>query len=123
MNMDTGAGNGAQVNHDMQECISHCEECHRTCLDTATHCLSVGGQHADIGHIRLLADCAEICQTSANFMLRGSDLHGLTCGICAEICGKCASVCEQFPHDTEMARCARTCRTCEESCRRMSEMP
>ena len=31
----------------------------------------------------VLLDCAEICQTSANFMLRGSPLHTNTCAACA----------------------------------------
>jgi hypothetical protein len=31
----------------------------------------------------LLLDCAEICQTAANFMLRNSELHSRTCAVCA----------------------------------------
>lgn len=104
----------------MQECIANCVECHRVCLETIAHCLRKGGRHAEAGHIRLLSDCAEICQTSANFMIRGSEHHALTCGACAEICARCAESCEQMADDEVMRRCAEVCRRCAESCRRMA---
>jgi hypothetical protein len=68
-----------------------------------------------------MADCAQICRTSADFMIRGSDLHPLTCGVCAEVCQRCADDCEQMPGaDATMKRCAQVCRDCAESCRQMS---
>jgi hypothetical protein len=103
----------------MQHCIDICQECHSVCLETVIHCLQMGGEHAEPNHIRLLLDCAEICQTSANFMLRGSDLHGLTCATCAEVCDRCAEDCERFD-DAQMKRCAETCHRCAESCREMA---
>lgn len=60
----------------MKQCIEECLDCHSICLETVTHCLEKGGRHAESNHIRLLLDCAEICQTSANYMLRHSNLHG-----------------------------------------------
>src|ERR1700682_6009384 len=57
------------------------------------------GKQAEAAHIRLLLDCAEICQTSANFMLRGSELQGDTCGACAEVCDRYAQACAQFGDD------------------------
>jgi hypothetical protein len=110
---------GHQMSEEMQRCIQACLDCHRICLETVTHCLQMGGKHADPAHIRLLLDCAEICQTSANFMLRGSDLHGRTCAVCAEVCERCAQDCAQFD-DAQMKACAEACRRCAESCRRMA---
>jgi hypothetical protein len=57
---------------EMQQCIDECTRCHNVCLATVSHFLELGGKHADPAHIGLLLDCAEICQTSANFMLRGA---------------------------------------------------
>ena len=94
--------------------------CHAICVETVTHCLEMGGKHAEAAHIRLLLDCAEICQTSANFMLRGSDLHGRTCGVCAEVCERCAQDCERFGDDEHMQACAKACRSCAASCRKMA---
>lgn len=76
--------------------------------------------HSQLPHIRLMLDCAEICQTSANFMLRGSEMHIRTCAICREICEKCAKDCEQMDDDEQMKACAQMCRTCAETCRQMS---
>jgi hypothetical protein len=105
----------------MQECIKACSDCHDVCLQTMTHCLTKGGMHAEVGHITTLADCAQICETSADFMLRGSMLHKVTCGACAEVCRACAESCEAMADDEMMRRCAEECRRCEESCRRMAQ--
>ncbi len=109
-----------QKNPAMQECIQNCLDCHRICVETAAHCLQMGGKHAEASHIRLLLDCADICQTSANFMLRGSDLHVRTCAVCAEVCDLCAQSCEQFGDDEQMRACVEVCRRCAESCRAMA---
>ncbi len=106
---------------EMETCIQNCEKCHHICTETLNYCLQMGGQHADPVHIRLLQDCIQICQTSADFMLRGSTLHGLTCGICAEICNRCAEDCERIdPNDETMKACAAVCRQCAEACREMA---
>lgn len=107
-------------NPEMQQCIQNCLECHSVCLEMVTHCLSMGGQHAEVAHIGLLLDCAEICQTSANFMLRNSPFHGQTCRVCAEICERCAQDCERFRDDGMMQSCAQVCRRCADSCQRMA---
>jgi hypothetical protein len=82
----------------------------------------MGGDHAETSHIRLLLDCAEICQTSANFMLRMSNFHNQTCGVCAEVCEHCARDCERFEDDEMMQQCAEACRSCARSCREMAGM-
>jgi hypothetical protein len=104
----------------MKDCIDACTNCHQVCLTTISHCLQMGGAHAEPAHIRLLQDCVQICQTSADFMLRMSDLHGLTCGVCAEVCERCAQDCERFTDDAAMQACAETCRACAASCREMA---
>jgi hypothetical protein len=110
-----------QNDRSMQECIQNCLDCHRVCLELVSHCLKMGGKHAEPDHIRLLLDCAQICATSADFMIRGSDLHALTCGACAEVCARCADDCERMAEgDEPMTRCAEVCRRCAESCRRMA---
>jgi hypothetical protein len=107
---------------EMQQCIQNCQDCHGVCLSTVTHCLQRGGRHAEASHVGLLLDCAEICQTSANFMLRNSQLHTRTCAVCAEVCERCAEDCARFSDDEQMQQCAQMCRQCAESCRRMAQM-
>jgi hypothetical protein len=106
---------------EMLQCIRDCTNCHSLCVVTAMHCLHLGGPHAAPEHIRLLLDCADICRTSADFMLRGSDLHTRTCGVCAEVCRLCADDCERFGDDPQMKACAEACRLCAQSCRRMAD--
>jgi len=110
-----------QLSTEMRDCIANCSDCHTVCVETTAHCLDMGGQHADAAHIRALLDCAQACAASADFMLRGSELHGRVCGFCAEACERCAESCERLAGDDEvMRRCAETCRRCAESCRAMA---
>lgn len=114
-------GTTQMMSAHMQQCVDDCLECHSVCLETVNHCLEMGGKHAEPGHIRLMLDCAEICQTSANFMLRQSPMHGRTCGLCAEVCLACAEDCERFPDDPQMMACADACRQCALSCQEMAQ--
>jgi hypothetical protein len=109
-----------EINAAMRECIDECQDCHAVCIETAAHCLMLGGKHASFEHQTLLQDCAQICQTSADYMLRGSTLHRETCRACAAICDRCADACEGMGDDSAMKRCAEACRSCAESCRQMA---
>jgi len=107
--------------HDsaMDSGIETALHCHTVCLETINHCLTKGGEHADPEHIKLLQDCAEICQTAANFMTRESALHAEICRTCAEVCEAGAVDCDRFDDDM-MRQCADICRRCAESCRQMA---
>ena len=103
---------------EMRACIDECLRCYQVCFGTAmTHCLEQGGQHVEPGHFRLMIACAEICKTSADFMLMNSPHHKHTCRECAEICEECARSCEQVGN---MQECVDECRRCAESCRKMA---
>lgn len=107
----------------MQECIENCTACHNVCVETASHCLGVGGDHSSREHITILLDCAQTCAISADLMLRGSELHGRMCDVCAEACERCAQDCDRLADgDETMLRCAEICRRCAESCRQMATM-
>lgn len=108
---------------EMEQCIQDCLDCHSVCLETAVdYCLAMGGRHAEQNHIRLMLDCSEICQVSANFMLRGSNFSSRVCNLCSEVCDQCAESCDQFRDDKKMETCADVCRRCSESCRQMAGM-
>jgi hypothetical protein len=104
----------------MERCIEECTRCHQVCVRTLQHCLEMGGKHSEAGHVRLMMDCAQICQTSADFMLRGSELHTETCRACAVVCERCAEDCERMGEDREMRECAEECRRCAEICYQMA---
>lgn len=103
---------------EMQACIEACLHCHRTCLGMAmNHCLQAGGKHVAPDHFKLMIACAELCRTSADVMLIGTELHKHVCRACAEICEACATSCEDLDG---MEECVQACRRCAESCREMA---
>lgn len=108
------------IDENMKNCIETCSECRDECETTLyQHCLEQGGKHVEKAHIKLMADCIEICQTATHFMLRGSDQHKAVCGTCADICEACAESCEKIGSE-EMKNCAEACRQCAKTCREIS---
>lgn len=103
----------AMTSQEMDECITGCLSCHATCLQTVEHCLESGGAHADREHIRLLLDCAELCESSAHFMIRESPFQGRICALCAEACRACEEACRRMGDAADL-RCAESCRRCAE---------
>lgn len=104
---------------EMRKCIEACQKCHAICLQMAiSHCLEIGGKHAEPVHFRLMLDCADMCQATANFMLRGSHFHDQACQLCGAICEACAQSCEQVGG---MEDCVKACRHCADSCRQLVE--
>ena len=104
-----------------QTCIESCSRSHVMCLETERYCLETGGPHAAPAHLALLADCAEMCEKTANSLLRRSSQHAAICIACAQLCDACAQECETFKGDERMLLCARTCRDCASHCREMSK--
>ena len=70
--------------------------------------------------MRLLLDCAEICRTSADFMIRGSDLHPHICRACAAVCARCADECDAMGDDPYLAACSEICRRSALTCAEMA---
>lgn len=108
------------IDPEMQQCIDNCLECHAVCERTAVHCLGMGGAHASRDHQTALKDCAQICATSADFMIRESPIHPHTCAACAAACERCERQCRDLADgDSVMLQCAETCRRCAETCGEM----
>ncbi len=94
-------------------------QCHRVCQQTAlNHCLEAGGAHVEPAHYRLMLNCAEICQTSANFQLGSSSFSAQVCGVCAEVCLACAMSCKKVGG---MSDCVEACDHCAQTCAKMAE--
>ncbi|MGY6271332.1 four-helix bundle copper-binding protein [Achromobacter denitrificans] len=107
-----------RTDEEMEECISRCLACYRSCLQTASrHCLEAGGEHVEPGHFRLMMACAEACRAAAHTMLIGVALHGRVCAACAELCRACAESCAGLDG---MAGCEEACRRCAQACEKMA---
>jgi hypothetical protein len=108
----------------LQSCIDNCTRCYAICTTTLEYSIEKSGLFAEANQLRRLQDCAQMCATSLDFMLRGSDLHPYTCGVCAQACDRCAQSCEQLAlgtGDQVLKDCAETCKRCAETCHEMSK--
>lgn len=111
---------GHHMDDEMQACIQLCRDCHALCTQTIAHCLKLGGRHAAPDHIRLLVDCAQMCLTTVDYMLRESAFHDRICRLCAELCRQCGKDCLALAGDDQLIKqCIEMCRKCAESCERM----
>jgi hypothetical protein len=105
-------------NADVLRCIEACRDCHRSCTEMIAHCLQLGGDHAEVGHITLMRDCTDLCELSEEAMLRSSRFVNRICVLCADVCDACADSCDQFD-DEVMKQGAAQCRICADACREM----
>jgi Domain of Unknown Function (DUF326) len=96
--------------------IQRALECHCVCSETISHCLERGGSFATKPLPLSLMDCAQICQLTADLLLRGSPLRHLMTSICATACERSAQHCDRFDDDI-LRQCAEACRRCAEACR------
>jgi hypothetical protein len=112
---------GHHSDEEMKQCIQLCQDCHALCTQTVLHCLKLGGRHAGPDHIRLLLDCAQLCETTAQYLIRESSFHEKLCGLCAEVCRQCGDNCLQVAGDDQMVKqCAEMCQRCADSCAGMA---
>jgi hypothetical protein len=112
---------GHHTDDEMQKCIQLCRDCHAMCTQIIAHCLKLGGRHAAPDHIRLFQDCAQMCATAADYMVRESPFHNQVCQLCSDLCKQCGKDCEQVAGDDQVLKqCIAMCRKCAGSCERMS---
>jgi hypothetical protein len=102
----------------MQQCIELCLECYQTCFGTAmSHCVPSRDKQIPAPHLGFMLNCAELCRTTAEFMMSNSPQHARVCGACAAVCEACAQGCRELG---DMDECVDACRRCAESCREMA---
>jgi len=105
-------------NGDSKQCVTNCLDCYRTCIETAmAHCLEAGGEHVEPAHFRLMVNCADICRTTADFMLSESEFRTRLCALCADVCEACAESCRDIG---DMDECMLACELCASSCSAMA---
>jgi hypothetical protein len=103
----------------LTDCIDACLTAHRACTEAVIHGLQQGGASADWELVQLLLDSADINETAADFLLRSSRLHHLTCQVAAEVSDRCASSCEKHASDVlRLQECAEACRRAATACRK-----
>src|SRR3546814_19331761 len=77
----------------MDDCIDMCIASNRMCMETANYAAKRGGALAAPVMLAMLAECAALCQPTANYMLRVPPLQPLLCRACASTCPSSAAEC------------------------------
>jgi hypothetical protein len=103
-----------------RECIEATSNCYSVSSETFNYCL--GSPGLDEPHLlRLLIDCGEVCQTTQNSLLRGSELSVMLSAVSVEACEKLAETCRAMDgSDEQLARCAEACDQAADCCRRLA---
>jgi hypothetical protein len=104
------------MSREIQQCIDACMECHTICEEILPYAMQRGGKHAEPNLMRMLLDCAELCNTAGLLMMRGSELHRRMCEVCAEACRRCAEMLASVMDDERMRWCMEACHRCAEMC-------
>jgi hypothetical protein len=94
-------------------------DCHQVCVEAIAHGLQRRGEAAHLLHIRLLMDCATVCDATRDLALRSSDFAHQMFALCAEVCDRTAASCERLGGES-FARCAQACRHCAKTCRELA---
>ncbi|EPY2276410.1 four-helix bundle copper-binding protein [Clostridium sporogenes] len=104
-----------------QKCIDECNRCAQACYECFKACLDEPDVGARKNCIKILVECAQMCEMSSGIMSMNGQFAKEHCQLCATICDKCAQECEMFKDD-HCQKCAQECHTCANECRNMANM-
>ena len=110
------------LSREMEEAIPDCLECHRICVRTFAHLLTLeaDAELADPEQLNLLLDCADMCRMCADYLLRISEFHVRAADLCCDICRRCEQLCElPSGEDPIVLECVSICARCANSCKRV----
>lgn len=79
---------------EAERCIDALQACYAVCMRSVSYGYVKESGPLQEEHVRLMIDCAEMCQTAANFLIRESDHYLRICREAAEICKDLVSSCE-----------------------------
>lgn len=110
------------IYHDKnQDFIKELQFCSGTCYKMMNDLLDSEDYYRRSKQIRLLHECAKICDSQAIFTLIDSHYVKHHAKLCAAICETCAEECSKHA-DLASQHCAKVCLNCAESCRKFIKM-
>lgn len=102
--------NHEELKKKLAACIVACQNCSDACLDETDMLPKM------VECIRLDRDCAEMCQTTLNFISRNSNYAAEMISMCEKLCKACGDECGK--HEAQHCKdCAKACKECEEACK------
>jgi len=109
------------VTDKYQSCIDACTKCAQACYECFDACLKETNVNERTNCIKILVECAMMCQASASVMSMDGQYATDHCKMCATICEKCAYECNIF-EDAHCKKCADICTMCAKECKTMANM-
>ena len=107
---------GKMMKYANKSLVKTIQECTATCEHMEKMMLYMPDVAQRINQVNLLRDCADICDTTENYLARNSVFSKSIAAQCAEICVTCGLECAKFP-DQHSQMCAQICFNCAEECR------
>jgi len=101
--------------------IYACNRCSQACYECLDVCLNEQDINPKKNCMKILIECAKVCEMAVGLMAMNADFAEDYCKICATICDKCAQECKMV-QDEHCQKCAQECTTCAEECNKMSGM-
>ena len=92
-------------------CVDACNTCAVACLDEENASKMKNCIKMDL-------DCAEICQTSINFITRDSLYTKEILQMCFKLCEACALECGIHTGMEHCVKCAERCKQCANECKK-----
>jgi hypothetical protein len=77
-----------------------------SCHAAFAYCASEANEIRDLSDLLCLADCAQICTITAEFIMRGSIYSDTIRDACLQMCMDAAKTCEAYPNDEVLSACA-----------------
>ena len=117
----TNMGIVTNVSDAYQKCIDACSRCAQACYECFEACLNEADIQARANCIKMLVECARMCEMSVAGMSANAQFSKPHCALCATVCDGCAKECSMF-QDAHCQKCAQICTDCANECRNMSGM-
>jgi hypothetical protein len=99
-----------------QSLLNTLQECAVVCQQTSVPLMSRPDATMRANQMKLMRDCAEICNLCVKYLSWSSPFSKSLCDFCAYVCECCANECLKFS-DRESQFCAQTCLNCARQCR------
>jgi ketopantoate reductase len=101
-----------------QQFIRELSTCAQACYECVDAGLGTPDSREKKDCLKLLMECAAMCQTAATLMSMDGKFIKRQCALCAEVCEVAARACTNVD-DAPFQKCAEVCAGCEAAMREM----
>lgn len=105
----------------LRDCIEACGDCLRVLRSYARNGARAGpGSRRERAMWRLMLDCAEVCEATANLLRADLACPPQRIEACRKLCAECAAACDATAPSGPIGACAAACRRCAQACMAVS---